>query len=298
MYTNQGVAGGVTVVPQGVMQSRQPISSRVAVPVDAPTVARWQAEAQRVVAGPEGALAARVAAFVPPAPLASRVVAAPGGAVPAAPGAVRPAPWSSAAARVVGAGQGDGGQANRGERQPSAEPRNGVPGGRGVIAPPTTAQPANVARPVSPPVAPQGQPQTVQPSSPWQRENAPQNQRESQRESREPRAERDDRNIERRIAPPAAVQRAPAAVEPQRPVGVSPNVVAPQRPQPQAPQAPQVRPAPQMPQVQQPQPPQMQQPARVVNPGQAREQARERAQDRDDERRGQGPRQMREQQVR
>jgi hypothetical protein len=284
MYTNQGVAGGVTVVPQGVMQSRQPISSRVAVPVDAPTVARWQAEAPRVVAGPQGAPAARVAAFVPPAPPASRVVAAPGGAVPAAPGAVRPAPWSGAAARVVGAGQGgDGGQVNRGERQ--------LPADRGVIAAPATAQPPNVARPVSPPVVPQGQPQVVQPASPWQRdvvrprENAPQN----QRESRDPRAERDDRNVERRIAPPAAVQRAPAAVEPQRPVGVLPNVVAP----PQA-QVPQVRQAPQVPQVQLPQPPQVQQPARVVNPGQMRE----RAQDRDDDRRGQGPRPMRDQQVR
>lgn len=41
MYTNQGVAGGVTVVPQGVMRGRQPVANAV-LPVDGKTVARWQ----------------------------------------------------------------------------------------------------------------------------------------------------------------------------------------------------------------------------------------------------------------
>ncbi len=297
MYTNQGVAGGVTVVPQGVMQSRQPINSRVVVPVDNRTVAAWQGTSARNAAG----AVAGGAAFVPPAPPMARVVAAPGGAIPAAPGAVRPAPWSGSAARVVGAGQGDGGQANRGERVPSAEQRNGALNGRGVVAPPS-AQSPNVPRPLPTPAAPQGQPQTVQQPSPAQRDGVPQSQRDralqgqresvphiqresvpqSQREPRDQRSERDDRGAERRVAPPAAVQRAPVPVEAQRPVGASPNVVLPAPPRPQ-----------QAPQVQQPQPSQ-------GNPGQARERERERdrAQTRDDDRRGEGPRGMREQQVR
>jgi hypothetical protein len=310
MYTNQGVAGGVTVVPQGVMQSRQPINSRVAVPVDNRTVAAWQGAGSRNV---QGAPAGN--AYVPPAPPAARVVAAPGGAVPAAPGAVRQAPWSGPAARVVGAGQGDGGQPNRGERVPSAEQRNGASNGRGVVAPPTGQSP-NVPRPVPPPAAQQGQPQIVQQPVPTQREGVPQRQRDSvpqgqrdsvpqgqrdsvpqgqrdsvpqsqQRESRDQRHEREDRGAERRVAPPPAVQRAPAPVEGQRPVGPSPNVVIPAPPRPQ-----------QAPQVQQPQQPQQPQ----GNPGQARERERERererAQERDDERRGEGPRRMREQLVR
>jgi hypothetical protein len=286
MYTNQGVAGGVTVVPQGVMQSRQQINNRVAVPVDTRTVAAWQGAGTR---NAQGATAGN--AFVPPAPPAARVVAAPGGAVPAAPGAVRQAPWSGPATRVVGAGQGDGGQANRGERVPPAEQRIGGPNGRGVVSPPTGQSP-NVPR-VVPPLAAQqqGQPQVVQPSVPVQREGVPQRQRDSVvrdqrdsvpqnqlRESRDLRREREDRGAERRVAPPAAVQRAPVPMEAQRPIGTSPNVVIP---------APPPRPQ-QMPQVQQPQ----------GIPGLARERERERAQDRDDDRRGQGPRQTRDQQVR
>jgi hypothetical protein len=118
MYTNQGVAGGVTVVPQGVVQGRQAISSRVTVPVDSRTVARWQAAPS--ADGPRGVVGA------PPAPPSSRVVARPGGAVPAAPGAVRPTPWSTGPARV-GAAQGDGGRSVRTAPAPSD---------RGVAAPP------------------------------------------------------------------------------------------------------------------------------------------------------------------
>jgi hypothetical protein len=297
MYTNQGVAGGVTVVPQGVMQSRQPISSRVVVPVDNRTVAAWQGGGTRN--GPGAAAGNNGNAFVPPAPPAARVVAAPGGAVPAAPGAVRVTPWSGPARS--GVAQSDGGQAGRGfeqRRVPSAEQRNGgAPQGRIVGAPPVAA-PATVARPVpptaAPPVAPtivQQQPQ--QPQVPVLRDGAPQRQREnmlrdqrdglpqSQRESRDQRQDRDDRGAERRVAPPAAVQRSPAPIEPQRPIGASPNVVVPTQPREQ----------PRLPQVLQQQ---QQQPQ--GNPGQARE--RERAQDRDDDRRGEGPRRMRDQQVR
>jgi hypothetical protein len=93
MYTNQGVAGGVTVVPQGVMQGRQPISSKVVMPVDARTVAGWQSTASDVSRG--GLIK------TPPPPPAARVVAVPVGAVPAPPNAARPAQWSRAATRVV-----------------------------------------------------------------------------------------------------------------------------------------------------------------------------------------------------
>ncbi len=268
MYTNQGVAGGVTVVPQGVMQSRQPINNRVVVPVDNRTVAGWQGAATRTVQGNN--------AFVPPAPAAARVVAGPGGAVPAAPGAVRPAPWGGAAARAGGSTPADGGQANRGDRVPSAEPqRNGVVTGR-TVAPPTPAQaaPQRVPQPLPPSGSPQGQPSAQQPV-PVQRDSVPQR----QRETRDQRHERDDRGGERRVIAPVVVPRAvpPAApgVQPvpqaQRPVAPPPTVV---------------------------QPPQQQQQG---NPGQARERERERAQDRDDDRRAEVPRRMRDprdQQVR
>ena len=269
MYTNQGVAGGVTVVPQGVMQSRQPISNRVVVPVDTRTVAGWRGAAARTV---EGAPAA--ANFVPPAPPAARVVATPGGAVPAAPGAVRVAPWRGVAERVVGAPQGDGGQNNRGgERVPSAEQRNGAAAGRSIGAPPVVAQPA--PRPMPPTAVPQGQPTAQQPM-PAQRDSVPQR----QRENRDQRSERDDRGGERRVvAPPPAPRAAPT----QAPVvQAAPPVQRPLAPAPPVVQAPQVR----VPQVQVPQQPQ-------GNPGQARERERERAQDRDDDRRAEGPRRVR-----
>jgi hypothetical protein len=102
MYTNQGVAGGVTVVPQNVVQSRQPISSRVVMPVDARTVASWQSSAGDVARG-------GLVKTPPPAP-AARVVATPGGAVPAPPNAARNANWARVAPRVSAA-QGDGPQA-------------------------------------------------------------------------------------------------------------------------------------------------------------------------------------------
>jgi hypothetical protein len=285
MYTNQGVAGGVTVVPQGVMNSRQPISNRVAVAVDAPTVARWQAEAPRVVAGPSGAPAARVAAYVPPAPPTSRVVAAPGGAaptaaapvVPAAPGAVRPTPWQGGAARAAGATQADGGQAPRVvERPVSAEPqRPGIAVGR-------PAAPQNAAPPAV--AAPQASPQVVAPPSqraPAQRETVQQEQRDAvqqqqqqqqqrQRDARDQRREREERGDrvergERRVAPPVALpQTVPNAAPPQAPVV---------QPVP--------RPAAMPPAV-------VQQP---VNPGQARQ--RERAEDRDDNGRAEQPRRVR-----
>ena len=44
MYTNQGVPGGVTVVPQQVLRERKPISNAVIAPVDAGTIQRWQSQ--------------------------------------------------------------------------------------------------------------------------------------------------------------------------------------------------------------------------------------------------------------
>ena len=266
MYTNQGVAGGVTVVPQGVMQSRQPINNRVVVPVDNRTVAGWQGAATRTAQGTAGR------AFVPPAPptpAAARVVAAPGGAVPAAPGAVRPAPWGGAAARAGGSTPADGGQANRGERVPSAEPqRNGVVTGR-TVAPPTAAQ--RVPQPLPPSGSPQGQPTAQQPV-PVQRDSVPQRQRETrdQRHERDQRDPRDQRGERRVVAPVVVPPTAPvvqAAPPAQRPVVTPPAV--------------------------------MQAPVQQGQPGQARERERERerAQDRDDDRRAR-VRDPRDQQVR
>jgi len=250
MYTNQGVPGGVTVVPQGVMQSRQPISNRVVVPVDGRTVARWQAEAPRAAQGTQSNV------FVPPAP-PPRVVATPGGAVPAAPGAVRPAPWSGTGR--VGAAQGDGGQASRGDRRPSAEQRPGAVGR--TVAPPTAAQPAPQG------AVPHGQP-AAQPPVPAQRDGVQQR----QRESRDQRRERDERRVGTPVPSPNGV---PHSVPP------APPVVQPVPPA--------QRPAVAAPAVVQP-------PAQQGQPGQARERERERerAQDRDDDRRVDVPRRVRE----
>lgn len=262
MYTNQGVAGGVTVVPQGVMQSRTPINNRVVVPVDTRTVAGWQGAATRTL---QGAPAGNN--FVPPAPPTVRVVAAPGGAVPAAPGAVRSAPWGGAAARAIGAAQGDGGQANRGERVPSA------------------AQSPNAPRSLPPSASPQGQPRIVQQPVPNQRDSVPMRQREP-REQRVEREQRDDRGGERRVVAPVTV---PRAAPPAAPV-VQP---APQVQRPAAP-PPVVMQAPPRPQPSQDAPGQ----ARERAQDRAQERMQERTQDRDDDRRGEGPRRMRDQQVR
>jgi hypothetical protein len=114
MYTNQGVAGGVTVVPQNVMRGRQPISSSVVLPVDARTVSSWRQEQpsrQPVVP-------------VAPPP---RVTAVPGGAVPSAPGTPRNTPWGQHPGRVTAA-QGDGGQAQHGhQRGQGRERRDDAP---------------------------------------------------------------------------------------------------------------------------------------------------------------------------
>jgi hypothetical protein len=84
MYTNQGVAGGVTVVSSDVLKQRQPISGAVVRPVDNRTIGQWQQQAPRQQAP---------TAMAPPAPTV-RVQPAPGGAVPAAPGAQgRNTPW-------------------------------------------------------------------------------------------------------------------------------------------------------------------------------------------------------------
>ncbi|MES2957408.1 MAG: DUF6600 domain-containing protein [Pseudomonadota bacterium] len=91
MYTNQGVPGGVTVVSQNVLRERRPIGSAVIAPIDSRTIGRWQT--QPLQTAPQGN-GRRADTFAPPAPPpTARVVAVPGGAVPAAPGAARRTPW-------------------------------------------------------------------------------------------------------------------------------------------------------------------------------------------------------------
>jgi hypothetical protein len=196
MYTNQGVAGGVTVVPQNVVQGRQPISSRVVVPVDGRTVAGWQSSAAEVARG-------GLVKTPPPAPTA-RVVATPGGAVPAPPNAARNANWSRAAPRVAAA-QGDGGQ-----------------------APARTV--GSVAAPTVTPVPPQ-----VQVAPPQQQRARHGGNPRDEREERGDRSERDAR-VERRVATPvtppqAAPMPAPERqwqrVEPPQVRPVPPTVVVP-----------------------------------------------------------------------
>jgi hypothetical protein len=220
MYTNQGVAGGVTVVPQSVMRSKQPVAKAV-VPVDAKTVARWQA--------PESTRSQPVVPVAAPEPK-GRVVATPGGALPAAPGAVRPTPWS--APNRIGAARGDGGEANRSpgrEVQPAAR----------VVRPEARPQ----ARPeVRPEGRPEGRPETrverVSPSvvpprptvqPPSQAPRDAQDRRERGRDADAPRdARARERQDERRAAPPAVAPPARPAAPPVQPVQPMP----PQRAQP------------------------------------------------------------------
>jgi hypothetical protein len=198
MYTNQGVAGGVTVVPQNVMQGRQPISSRVVMPVDGRTVAGWQSNVG------DGGGRGGLVKTPPPAP-AARVVATPGGAVPAAPNAARNANWGRVAPRVSAA-QGDGGQA---------------PLSRTVTAP--TVTPAAPVVPIAPQV--QGVP------SPQPRVRDGRDTREERRDER-----RDDRRGERRVvtpqqlpqgAPMSAPERQWQRVEPPQVRPVQPGAVVP-----------------------------------------------------------------------
>lgn len=155
MYTNQGVAGGVTVVPQDVLRNRQPISSSVAVPVDARTVSKWQQAAPQVAqsgSARRGDESGRgpVMNAAPPSP-PSRVVAVPGGAVPAAPGAVRNVPWSNAARAA--AGRSDGGEAGpRGRAAPPAVQRGQAPAV--IERAPSGGSPPAVQRPPTVPSAP------------------------------------------------------------------------------------------------------------------------------------------------
>jgi len=130
MYTNQGVPGGVTIVPNNVLRDRQPISNAVIRPVDPKTISTWQ---QQAPVSPAQA--------VPPPP---RVVATPGGAVPAAPGATRPTPWTAPAPSRGETGRGDIADAPRG-RLSTMLP---------ALTPGTQGQSGTPTRPVAP--APQG----------------------------------------------------------------------------------------------------------------------------------------------
>lgn len=196
MYTNQGVAGGVTVVPQAVMRERKPVSGAV-VQVDNRTVANWQSQGN----------ASRQPA-VPVAPPTPRVTATPGGAVPAAPGSSRASVWTSpgrgSAARA------DGGEADRSGRGPSrgsAAQTDGGEADRAGRGPgrPSAAPNAPQVQAVPPaPAAPQVQP-SQRGRSDEAREGPP------RRESRDPREARDPRSAGQ---PPQAVQ----PVQPVRPV--------------------------------------------------------------------------------
>lgn len=90
MYTNQGVPGGVTVVSQQVLRERRPISNAVIAPIDSRTLQQWQTRTR------SSKDERRDMDQAPPAPTMprGRIVAPPGAAVPAAPGAGRnTTPW-------------------------------------------------------------------------------------------------------------------------------------------------------------------------------------------------------------
>ncbi len=214
MYTNQGVAGGVTVVSKDVLRNRQPISSSVIVPVDPRTVSSWQRAGQQVVQQQQGSPRggqdhnARVPVMnaAPPPPQPSRVVTTPGGAVPAAPGAVRNVPWSSAARAVVGGSDG-------GEAQPRARVPSPAATQQRQAAPPVVARPQ---APAAPQAQPPQRPPTVQavPAQPA----PPRAEREVRPDRRERGADREQPPGQDRRATPQPV---PPSVQPVQP-GVRP----------------------------------------------------------------------------
>ena len=170
MYTNQGVPGGVTVVPQQVLRERKPISNAVIAPVDAGTIQRWQSQP---ALSANGESRRQTAPPPPPAP-APRVVAAPGGAVPAVPGAVRATPWGQVAPApranvpATPAARGDGGDASR-TRGPQTDQHGNAPAANRAITtpPPTTTAPATQPQARIAPVQPQQAPaQAVRPGQP------------------------------------------------------------------------------------------------------------------------------------
>jgi hypothetical protein len=225
MYTNQGVAGGVTVVPQGVMQSRQPISSSVVVKVDPRTVANWRGEAPKPGALP----------VAPP----TRVVSVPGGAVPVvppAPNAQRGTPWTRGpeSGRAGGEARGTppGRELRPGMRVETPQAPQSPKGPQSPQAPkaPQGAQPAQGAQPprvVQPPQVVQT-PQQVQPPQVVQ---TPQQLQRERREKRE-----QERASEHRVAPPppggnpapqGAQAPVPPAARPVKPVPPAQQVLPP-----------------------------------------------------------------------
>ena len=212
MYTNQGVPGGVTVVSQNVLRERRPIGNAVIAPVDSRTVQRWQTQPmqaqQPTLRGDDRRPQNMAPAAAPPAPV-SRVVATPGGAVPAAPGAARNTPWGQ-----VTAGQRPAVQAAPAARDDGREPQRGRP----PLADPRGERPPTVERAVIAPTAP------VVAATPGAN---PRPQRELQ-ERRSP--GQDNARGEPRRGPP------PQAVQPGQPAQAAPPVqgvrVAPQAPVP------------------------------------------------------------------
>jgi hypothetical protein len=203
MYTNQGVPGGVTVVSQNVLRERRPINNAVIAPVDSRSVQRWQSQR-----GDDR----RPQNFVPPAPTA-RVIAVPGGAVPAAPGAARNTPWGQAR------GQRPAAQANpqvapqvhNDRDRNNADNRVEQQRGRPPLADPRGQRPPAVEQPRIAPVAPAV---TTAP----------------QREQQDRRPGRDNERGERRWATPAqpdAAAPAPQVVQPVRGVRAAPPQAAP-----------------------------------------------------------------------
>jgi hypothetical protein len=193
MYTNQGVPGGVTVVPQNVLRERKPISNAVIAPVDPSTMLGGLIQpTQPGKPGQRGDDRHKqmiVAVAPPPAPV-PRVASATGGGTPgapAAPGAARATPWGQVAP-----------------------------------APRATVQPAPVARSdaaAPPPGALSNQAQTIERGviAP----GVPAANARSQRDVQEPRpqGQQNARSDPRRVAPAQAVQPA----QPGQPVQAAPT---------------------------------------------------------------------------
>ena len=270
MYTNQGVPGGVTVVSQNVLRERRPISSSVIAPVDVRTVQRWQNQPLQPQQPAQRGDERRPQAYVPPPPApAARVVAVPGGGVPAAPGAVRSTPWGRVApfpqpaAQAATSARDERVERNdRGIRNERAERPAQQPGRPPLSDPRGGPPPAMIERPAA-----------VAPAAPAVAAPTPQRERQDRRPGNE--GNGDARRAARQAAPPAVPQAAP------------PQPVQAVRAAPQAVQAPAPQPPPavvQAPPAQQP-PGQAPEHARQRGRGEGNERGNDRGNERGDERR-------------
>jgi hypothetical protein len=183
IYSNQGVPGGVTVVSQDALHERKPIGKAVITPADEGTIRRWQMMPLQPAGRGSDRRAEDAAPPAPPA-MRSRTIASPDSATPA-PGAAGTTQWGRVAPPP----------------RPVVQPAPTAVRGDGVHAPRGQSTATDSRTDPAAGRAAQPQPQTQTPQA--QRDT-------SDRRGGGPSGQNNPRGEPQRIAPPKAVQPAPA----------------------------------------------------------------------------------------